>query len=101
MRVKVLGKIWRLRFAPNMGARGDCDPPSAPGKEIRISSSLLGEERLEVLIHEMLHAAGWHIDESFVEQFACDAARALWRLGYREGGPQTARPTKRALKVPR
>ena len=37
---------------------------------------------MEVLIHEMLHAAGWHIDESFVEQFASDAARTLWRLGY-------------------
>jgi hypothetical protein len=86
MRVKVLGKIWRLRFAPNMGARGTCDPPSAPGKEIRISSSLRGEERLEVLIHELLHGAGWHIDESFVEQFASDAARVLWRLGYRDSG---------------
>jgi hypothetical protein len=38
-----------------------------------------------VLIHEIVHAAGWHIDETFVERFACDAARALWRLGYRNG----------------
>jgi len=83
MRIKVLGKLWQLRFAPNMANRGDCDQPDQRGKEIRISSSLRGEQRLEVLIHEMVHAAGWHIDETFVERFAKDAARALWRLGYR------------------
>jgi len=84
MKVKVLGKTWQLRFAPNLANRGDCDQPDQCGKEIRIASTLRGEERLEVLLHELVHAAGWHLDESFVEQFACDAARALWRLGYRD-----------------
>ncbi len=84
-RLTILGRRWRLRFAPNMGNRGECDPPDQPGKEIRISSSLDGEERLEVLIHELLHAAGWHIDETFVERFARDVARTLWRLNYRSG----------------
>ncbi|MGE0607701.1 MAG: hypothetical protein AB7O62_11475 [Pirellulales bacterium] len=83
-RLKILGKYWRLRFAPNMANRGDCDPPNLPHKEIRVSSALSGEERLEVLIHEFVHAAGWHIDETFVERFAADTARALWRLGYRD-----------------
>lgn len=84
MRIRILEKFWQLRFAPNLANRGDCDPPTRPNKEIRVRSTLSGEERLEVLIHEMLHAAGWHIDERFVEEFACDAARALWRLGYRD-----------------
>lgn len=84
MRIRILKKFWRLRFAPNLANRGDCDPPDKPGKEIRVSSSLQGEERLEVLIHELVHAAGWHIDEAFVERFANDAARALWRLGFRQ-----------------
>jgi hypothetical protein len=84
MRVKILNKLWNLRFAPNLANRGDCDPPTAPGKEIRISSRLRGEESLEVVLHELVHAAGWHIAEEFVGQFAHDAARALWRLGYRE-----------------
>jgi hypothetical protein len=84
IRIKILGKVWRLRFAPNMANRGDCDPPQQSGKEIRVSSALRDEERLEVLIHEFVHAAGWHIDETFVERFARDAARALWRLGYRD-----------------
>ena len=85
MRVKVLGKVWGLRFAPNMANRGDCDEPDQRSKEIRVASNLRGEERLEVLLHELVHAAGWHLDESFVEQFASDTARALWRLGYRNG----------------
>jgi hypothetical protein len=84
MRVKILSKLWNLRFAPNLGNRGDCDPPTARGKEIRVSSSLRDEERLEVLLHELVHAAGWHIDEEFVGQFAHDVARTLWRLGYRD-----------------
>ena len=84
MRVQILGKRWQLRFAPNMAGRGDCEPPTQPNKAIRISSTLADEERLEVLLHELLHAAGWHIDESFVERFATDAARVLWRLGYRD-----------------
>ena len=42
-----------------------------------------GEERLEVLIHEMLHAAYWDLDESAIEGAAADVARVLWRLGYR------------------
>lgn len=90
-RLKILGKVWRLRFAPNMANRGDCDPPTQPGKEIRISSALQGEERLEVLIHEMVHAAGWHIDETFVECFARDTARNLWRLNYRRSDEETER----------
>lgn len=86
MLVKLLGRVWNLRFAPNLANRGDCDPPDKPKKEIRVLSTLAGEERLEVLVHEMVHAAGWHIDEAFVERFARDTARALWRLGYRNGG---------------
>jgi hypothetical protein len=89
MRVKVLGKVWTLRTVPRLAARGDCDAPTDRRKEIRIRAGLRGEERLEVLLHELLHAAGWHLDEPFVEQFSADAARALRRLGYRlEGGSQ-------------
>ena len=84
--VKILGKRWFLRFARNLANRGDIDPPHVAAKAIRIDAALSGEERLEVLLHEFIHAAGWHLDESFVEQFAADAARALWRLGYRMEG---------------
>jgi len=85
VRLKILGKVWELRFVPRVerGARGACDPPDKPGKQIIVRDKLRGEERLEVLVHEMVHAAGWHLDEDYVERFARDVARALWRLGYR------------------
>ena len=83
MRVRILGRFWELRFASGLSNRGDCDPPDKRGKEIRVSADLQGEERLEILLHELVHAAGWHIDESFAEQFARDVARILWRLGHR------------------
>jgi hypothetical protein len=84
MRVKILGKFWDLRFASNLANRGDCDDPRVRGKAIRIAAGLGDEELAEVAIHECLHAAGWHIDEEFVEQFAADVARVLHRLGYRK-----------------
>lgn len=83
MRVKVNEKLWNLRFVPNLSKNGDCDPPDAKGKEIRIWQGTAGQERLETVIHELLHAGNWHLAEEFVAEFATDAARILWRLGYR------------------
>lgn len=84
MQVSVQGKRWNLRFPRLQTARGDCDSPDKPNKQIRIDARLSGEERLEVIIHELLHAGGWHRSECYVEQEAKDIARILWRLGYRE-----------------
>lgn len=97
MRIKVMGRWWNLFFTRAMqGAKlaakreeviyGECDPPGIPNKEIRVRTKLGGEEELETVIHELVHAAGWHIDEEFVERFGIDAARVLWRLGYRRVG---------------
>jgi len=84
MRIKIRGKVWEVVYPTNMTHRGLCDAPESKNKKIRILASLRGEERLEVLIHEMLHAAAWHhLDETFVTDCAADVARALHRLGYR------------------
>ena len=80
MRHKIRGKMWNVRRVPNLGnARGSCDPPTKPNKEIKILSSLRGQEFLEVLLHEILHAALWDLDEQAVSETAEDAARAIWR----------------------
>jgi len=64
---------------------GRCDPPDKPNKTITINSRLRGEELLDTIIHEVLHAASWDVlDEGFVEQTATDLARILWKLGYRK-----------------
>lgn len=84
MKIKILGKIWDLIFCPNLKNRGECDHPCSPNKKIRIWKGLKEEEKLEVLIHEMLHAAFWHLDEEYVEKAAKDIAKVLWRLGYND-----------------
>lgn len=84
MQVTMYGKRWKLRRVPNLVACGECDPPSFKNKEIRIRSTLQDELLLDTTIHELLHAACWPLDEDFVNRFATDAARVLWRLGYRK-----------------
>lgn len=87
MHIRLMGKRWHLRRVPNLGDnRGDCDNPEQPGKEIRILTKLEGEEELEVLLHEMLHASNWHLDEPFIERCAADMARVLWKLGFKREG---------------
>lgn len=78
MRIKVLGKYWTLSFPPNLGPNdGKCPGPDDKPKRILVQGGLRGKECTETIIHEMLHAAGWHIDEVFVTQFAADVARVL------------------------
>jgi len=84
MHISILGKRWDLRFSKTPAdRRGDCDAPTTPHKQIRISDKLEGEEELEVIIHELRHAASWHVDEDYITREARDIARVLWRLGYR------------------
>lgn len=85
MRVTILRKRWNL-LRNHSGPKNDgyCDPPDARNKSIRVHSGLRGERELEILIHEMLHAADWSKDEEWVEEFSKDLARVLWRIGYRK-----------------
>jgi len=85
MRCKILGKFWTLKFIrrPFENNDGSCDAPDVKGKSICIKKSLRGERRLEILIHEMLHAADWHRSEEFVSTVSQDIARTLTRLGYK------------------
>lgn len=90
MRITLLGKRWILRFLPlgrlrsnNERINGLCDAPSNPGKEILIDNRLVGCELLEVLLHEMMHAADWQKSEEYIAWQARDIAAVLWKLGYR------------------
>jgi len=66
------------------GQRGECQRKKGEWV-IRVRKDLEGEEELEVLLHEFMHAAYWDHDEEFVEEVAADLAKLLWRLGYRKG----------------
>lgn len=87
MRVSILGKHWNLKITSKLSrdCRGECEPPDSARKEIRIRSSLQGEELMEVVAHEVLHAADWHKDEAWVAQVAADLAKILTKLGFRKG----------------
>jgi len=85
MNVTVRGKRWKLvfeRIRDGLNSWGFCDAPTTPGKHIRIDSRLSGQHRLEILLHEILHAAHWDASEELVQEFAEDAARILTKLGY-------------------
>ena len=82
MRVRIGGKYYEL-IDCRMTDNGCCDGPHIPGKRIRINKSLKGEARLEILLHEFLHAADWSKDEEWIEETARDFARALTRQGYK------------------
>lgn len=89
MKFKILGRWWRLESVQRLADTKDYhivgQADQTPGKPrvIKILGRLRGQDRLETTLHELLHASGWFIDEAFVEQFAVDAARVLWRLGWR------------------
>ena len=84
------GKRYRIVLASKLGSEdnpldGSCSDPNSPGKTIHYSVGLRGELRLDVLIHEMLHACFWDVREEGIEEAATDISHCLWRIGYRNG----------------
>lgn len=87
MRVKVLNKYYDLIYVDKstLGTdRGSCDSPDTKSKKIRVRNNLKEQEKLEIEIHEFLHAADWYKDEEWVRDTAHDLAKMLWRIGYRD-----------------
>jgi len=64
------------------------DSHSEDGRAISISPRLKGKRKLEILIHESLHAEYPSIakgtEEEWVEEAAESISKLLWKLGYRE-----------------
>lgn len=80
MRCRLRGKYWRInRGRIEADKDGWCD---ASARQITVRASLQGERELDVLLHEMLHACLWDLDEEAIMQTASDCARVLTRLGY-------------------
>jgi hypothetical protein len=82
------GVKWLWRYAR---LRGSADgwtyvkTPTTPNvkEKIIIDERAKGRRRLEIEIHEFLHAANPTHDESHVTQQGKDLSRILWLLGYR------------------
>jgi len=82
------GKRYRIVLATKMGPEdnpiyGQCSDPNDSGKVIMYYVGLKGEKRLEVFIHEMLHACFWDVSEEGIEEGGKCIAKAIWRMGYR------------------
>jgi hypothetical protein len=82
--VLIRGRRWELVFGKLLeDDRGRCDNPNKKGKRISIDEDLCGEELIEVLVHEAIHASSWDLDEDAVTETAEGISRLLWKLGYR------------------
>ena len=87
MRVRLGGKYWTFRFAPNMRDYGDMqDPGKAQGRLIRVGTWQGEQDTLDTIIHEAIHCSRPELDEAAVDATARDLSRLLWRLGYRRTG---------------
>ena len=81
MRCRLRGRYWSIvRGKLDSKLDGLCD---ANTLTITVRPSLTGERELEVMIHEMLHACHWDLDEQAITETSEDLARVLFRLGYR------------------
>lgn len=78
----IAGQPWTWRYSRLKGqAEGWCF--SAPEHRIVIEERLRGQRRLEVEIHEAIHALFPQVSEEVVTGAAVDLRRILWSLGYR------------------
>jgi hypothetical protein len=83
--ITIRGRRWRLRYQRlPIGMDGECEAPDVEGKRILIHKGLKDLDELETLLHEMIHAAYWDLNEEAVHDGAHDIALALWRIGYRK-----------------
>ena len=72
---------WKIRFDRLLPhAYGEC---SHGERKIAIDPNVGGLGRLDVLVHEAMHACFPDLDEDEVDEYSWDIARFLWRLGYR------------------
>jgi len=76
-RVKILGKCWTVVIRRLRTVYGDIDDPTTKGKMIRLEDVLRGEKLVTIVLHEGLHAADWHKDETWVDKTSTDLARII------------------------
>lgn len=81
----MLGKRWRLRWVSRLSLNGDkllglCDIEK---KTISVRKDLPPLAELDTILHELTHAGHEYLSEDAVEYSTTDAAKLLWKLGYR------------------
>lgn len=88
-RIWIAGERWTIKVCRvPVTIHGDCDYQT---KTIRVSSKLHGEDRLNVILHELIHARWPDLSEEAVAEFADELAGVVYAHGFRhddddEGG---------------
>jgi hypothetical protein len=84
--VSLRGKRYKIqktgKISSNLWAY--CTDPKFTNRLIKIHKILENYEELETLIHEMLHACFWDLDEEVISEVGRDLSKALWKMGYRK-----------------
>ena len=62
----------------------DSDCNEKAERSITISPKLKGRRKLDVIIHESLHAEDPNATEGWVDTAASNIASLVWKLGFRE-----------------
>lgn len=76
------GEKWLLKFCRTpSGIYGDCNYQT---NEVRVSSRLVGQDKLDVLLHELIHARWPDLNEESVCEFASELAGICHAVGFRE-----------------
>lgn len=81
-RIRIDGRRWLLVVGVrNLRDRwGDCDPPDSKRRRIRVADQARGTAFVDTLIHELIHARWWHLDETEVTEFAAEVTAVLQLL---------------------
>ena len=85
-RTAIRDRIWTVKFVRKIRNGGiDCwGLCNVEKREIRLASGVAGQDLVETLIHELLHAHAWHIDEEFVAEASEAIAAVLYHPVVRE-----------------
>jgi|694.fasta_scaffold30263_9 hypothetical protein len=86
VKFKFNGKNWTIRFVKSKdmpGSFGECDDHRYKKPEIWINRNLSEKDKLDTIIHEMLHATHPELSEESVSETASAIAKILFRLNLR------------------
>jgi hypothetical protein len=84
---KLGGREWHIHFVRSRDIPsdrwGDCGHPDDAKPTIRVRRAVEGKNRMDLIIHEALHAIYPEETEEMVNRSATEIANLLWACGYR------------------
>ena len=86
MKIRLRGKWWKVLFKPlaKQGGKYVWGTIDMDARTITFHSKAKGQNLMDVVIHEGLHACFWDIDEEAIDQSAQDITRLLVKLGFKQ-----------------